>query len=623
MHAPSTPSARPRSMRLAVTSLLACLIGLVAPVVPAGPAVAATRSSVTAVSPTTGSTNGGTRVTVTGRGFRHVRAVRFGSVAGTSVRVVSSTKLLVTTPRHGAGRVDVRVVTTAGNSALVIRDRFTFVSPARVRAVTPASGPTRGGTRVTVTGTGFRRITAVRFGTSVGRAVSVLSTTKLLVTAPAHPAGAVHLRVTGAYGTSPAVAADVFRYLAPPARAPSGSYSGLNTQGRPLTFFVSATGTALQDISVPTVGLSCVPDGASPFDKIQIASIPLAANGSFVSTTHQSGVFAGHPATFTYVFSGHLNSVTTGGAQTLAGVLRESISYTDTPARDCTSNDQAWNATRDTQPFQPTTAPPTGSYAGLNTQGRPLTFFVSATGTALQDISVPTVGLSCLPDGASPFDKIQIASIPLAANGSFASTTHQSGVFAGHPATFTYVFRGNVHGLSPSGVPRLAGQLRESISYTDTPARDCTSNDQAWNATRDTQPFQPTTAPPTGSYAGLNTQGRPLTFFVSATGTALQDISVPTVGLSCLPDGASPFDKIQIASVTLNPDGSFSSTTSQSGVFAGHPATFTYVFRGNVHGLSPSGVPRLAGQLRESISYTDTPARDCTSNDQAWDATKS
>ena len=215
------------------------------------------------------------------------------------------------------------------------------------------------------------------------------------------------------------------------------------------------------------------------------------------------------------------------GAPQLAGVLRESISYTDTPARDCTSNDQAWTADRDTHSAQPTTAPPPGLYSGSNTQGRPLTFFVSASGTAIQDVSVPTVGLGIVPDGATPFDKIQIASIDLNADGSFTSTTNQTGVFGGHPATFTYHFRGHVHGLSPTGIPRLAGQMRESISYTDRPARDCTSNDQAWTADRDTQPAQPTTAPASGSYSGSNTQGRPLTFFVSASGTAIQDVSGP------------------------------------------------------------------------------------------------
>ena len=398
---------------------------------------------------------------------------------------------------------------------------------------------------------------------------------------------------------------------------PAGSYAGLDAQGRPLTFYVDATHTKLQDISVPTVGLSCVPDGQNVFDKLQIASVALQTDGSFSSTTTQTGVYAGHPATFTYIFRGQIS-----GASSLTGVLRETVKYTDTPARSCTSNDQTWSASRESQPAQPTTPPPSGSYSGLDTQGRPLTFYVSAARTSLQDVSVPTVGLSCVPDGANVFDKLQIASVALAADGSFTSTTTQTGVYAGHPATFTYVFRGHVHGLNPSGLARLAGQLRETVKYTDTPARSCTSNDQAWTATRDNQPAQPTTPPPSGSYSGLDTQGRPLTFYVSAARTSLQDVSVPTVGLSCVPDGANVFDKLQIASVALAADGSFTSTTTQTGVYAGHPATFTYVFRGHVHGLNPSGLARLAGQLRETVKYTDTPARSCTSNDQAWTTTR-
>ncbi|MEP6816504.1 MAG: hypothetical protein ABI873_13225 [Marmoricola sp.] len=267
--------------------------------------------------------------------------------------------------------------------------------------------------------------------------------------------------------------------------------------------------------------------------------------------------------------------------------------------------------------------PPAGSYTGTDAQNRGLTFFVSAARTSLQDVSVPLTDLRCLPDGGVVNDKIQVPSVALNPDGSFASTTTQTGFFAGHPARFTYIFRGNVHGVTPAGFPRLAGTLRESIAYTDTPARTCTTNDQAWTASRDTQPAQPTTPPPAGSYTGSDTQNRGLTFLVPAARTSLQDVSVPLTDLRCLPDGGVVNDKIQVPSVALNPDGSFASTTTQTGFFAGHPARFTYIFRGNVHGLSPTGLPRLAGTLRESISYTDTPARTCTTNDQSWTALRS
>ena len=83
---------------------------------------------VFSVSPHSGTTHGGTHVTVTGAHFAHVRAVFFGRTRATAIRVVSSTKLLVTSPAHAAGTVNLRVQTTAGTSAIVTRDRYTYIA---------------------------------------------------------------------------------------------------------------------------------------------------------------------------------------------------------------------------------------------------------------------------------------------------------------------------------------------------------------------------------------------------------------------------------------------------------------------------------------------------------------
>ncbi len=79
-------------------------------------------------------------------------------------------------------------------------------------------------------------------------------------------------------------------------------------------------------------------------------------------------------------------------------------------------------------------------------------------------------------------DHLDIASVPLAANGSFSATTTQQGVFEGVPATFTYTFQGNFHGVNPSGAARAGGMFRESVTFTNSKANDCTSNDQSWTA---------------------------------------------------------------------------------------------------------------------------------------------
>ena len=75
-----------------------------------------------------------------------------------------------------------------------------------------ASGPAAGGTPVTVTGQHFVGVTKVLFGGTAGRALTVTSPTRLVVTAPAHVAGTVDVRVVTGGGRSPVTAADRFLY---------------------------------------------------------------------------------------------------------------------------------------------------------------------------------------------------------------------------------------------------------------------------------------------------------------------------------------------------------------------------------------------------------------------------
>ena len=124
----------------------ACLrAGLVAIVVASGavavaaPAAAAQarRPTVTRVTNThfntaTGSTGGGPRITIRGSNFRHVKAVTFGGRRGRALHVSSPTMLQVTLPVHAAGRVDVRVRTSAGLSPVNRRDRFFYQIRRRV-----------------------------------------------------------------------------------------------------------------------------------------------------------------------------------------------------------------------------------------------------------------------------------------------------------------------------------------------------------------------------------------------------------------------------------------------------------------------------------------------------------
>ena len=128
--------------------------------------------TVTAVSPNSGSTAGGTTVTITGTNLTGATAVKFGATAAASYTVASDTSVTATSPAESAGAVDVTVYTAGGTSATSAADQFTYVAPVTlsptVTAVSPNSGSTAGGTAVTITGTNLTGATAVKFGSRRG-----------------------------------------------------------------------------------------------------------------------------------------------------------------------------------------------------------------------------------------------------------------------------------------------------------------------------------------------------------------------------------------------------------------------------------------------------------------------
>jgi hypothetical protein len=81
--------------------------------------------TVTSVSPSSGSINGHTAVTVNGTGFATGATVKFGGTAATSVVVVSATKITAITPAHLAGAVNV-TVTNTDTSTAALTNGYTY-----------------------------------------------------------------------------------------------------------------------------------------------------------------------------------------------------------------------------------------------------------------------------------------------------------------------------------------------------------------------------------------------------------------------------------------------------------------------------------------------------------------
>src|SRR3989449_8101734 len=153
---------------------------------------------VSALSPSSGTSSGGTAVTLTGTGFAAGATVSLGGTAATNVTVVSSTSLTATTAAHAAGAVNVVVTNSDGQSG-TLTGGYTYTNPApTVSAISPSSGTSSGGTAVTLTGNGIAAGTTVSLGGTAATNVTVVSSTSLTATTAAHAAGADDGAVTNA-----------------------------------------------------------------------------------------------------------------------------------------------------------------------------------------------------------------------------------------------------------------------------------------------------------------------------------------------------------------------------------------------------------------------------------------
>src|SRR6266852_1831499 len=97
-------------------------------------------ATVTGLSPTQGTTAGGTTVFITGSGFCNtVSGVKFGTSPAQSINVLADTLIQAVSPAHAAGTVDVTVTNGAGTSAISPADQYTFAAPSSAvyTALTP------------------------------------------------------------------------------------------------------------------------------------------------------------------------------------------------------------------------------------------------------------------------------------------------------------------------------------------------------------------------------------------------------------------------------------------------------------------------------------------------------
>lgn len=256
---------------------------------------------VTGVSPKEGPAAGGSAVTITGSGFVDVQAVEFSGIPAASFEVNSSTSITATTPAATTGVTYVTVTTAdGGTSGVGGKDHFVFGKPT-VTAVSPAEGPVQGGSRVTITGSGFAvgsGETVFRFSKTPGSSVECASSTSCTVLAPAGRPRAVDVKASvGRASSHKNPPGDLFTYVPVPDVKTISPKSGPAAGGT----LVTITGKAFIDVRSVQFGTTAVSyEVHSPTDISAVA--PPGTSGEVpVSVTTASGAApVTHRARFKY-----------------------------------------------------------------------------------------------------------------------------------------------------------------------------------------------------------------------------------------------------------------------------------------------------------------------------------
>ncbi|MEV2244283.1 IPT/TIG domain-containing protein [Streptomyces sp. NPDC049970] len=268
--------------------------------------------TISTVSPSQGPTTGGTTVTLTGTGMTGATGVRFGSTGATSFTVNSATQITAVSPPRAAGAAAVTILHPTGNSNSVT---FTYVvsQVPVVTGVSPSSGPTSGGTGVTLTGTGFTGATAVTFAAVAATSFLVNSATQITATTPSGSAGAAVVAVTTPGGTNAPDA--FFFYAAPPALSSAFPNVGPAAGG----VVVTLTGSNLLNAGAVRFGAT---DAASftVVSATQItATAPPGTDSSPITVVTPGGT--SNPVAFTYAALPTLTALVPTSGPTTAGTV--------------------------------------------------------------------------------------------------------------------------------------------------------------------------------------------------------------------------------------------------------------------------------------------------------------
>jgi hypothetical protein len=349
-------------------------------------------STVASITPASGPSSGGTAVTIKGSGFLAGATVTIGNEA-TSVTVVSETEIKATTVATTAGADE--VVVSDANGTSTSGPSYTYLPPPTVTSVSPASGPSSGGTTVMIAGTGFVAGAAVTIG-SAATSVNVVSESEITATTSTALAGSDEVVVSDAGGTS--TGGPSFTYLPPPTVTSITPTSGPSAGGTPVTIH----GSGFLGGATVTIGNAATSVNVVSETEIRATTAPTSAGSDEVVVSDANGTSTGGPS-YTYIslFAPTVTSITptSGPAAGGTAVTIKGSGFLTGSTVTIGNAATSVNVVSETEIEATTAATPAGSYevvvsdvGGTSSGGPSYTYVAPPIVTSITPTSGPSSG---------------------------------------------------------------------------------------------------------------------------------------------------------------------------------------------------------------------------------------
>lgn len=501
--------------------------------------------TLTGVSPSSGSTAGGTSVTLSGSGFTGVTGVTFGGTAASSFTVNSVNQITATAPSHPAGTVDVVVNATGGASAVSPASRYTYLAPPNSGAVSATLAANSNNNPITLNISGGAA-TSVAVASAASHGTAVASGTSISYTPTSGYSGPDTFTYTATNAAGTSAPATVTITVSPPTVDISPATLPGATAGTPYNQTLSSSNGTAPYTYAPVSG--SLPAGVS-FSSAGVFSGTPSSSGNFPLSIRSTDQY-GATGTVSYTISVAAPTIAVSPTSLTNGAYGTAYSQTVTASGG--NGSYSFAVLSGSLPSGMALASD-GTLSGTPTSAGTYSFTLTATdgngftGSRAYTLTIasPTLSLSpvSVPGGSigSPYSQT------LSTSGGIASysysliggalptgvTLSSGGVLSGTPivsGTFNFTVRStDAHGQVVDGAyslvigaatinlaPPTLGSMTQGVAYSQTLSASGGTAPYSYTVTSGALPSGMTLSPG-GLLSGVPTSAGPSNFTITAT----------------------------------------------------------------------------------------------------------